>query len=160
MTGDKKAGALDAMLARGAAVQAYLDQDEYWINRQREKVLIVHMDPEWRYNASRMMERNAARMADLYNWGDLGFLSRFPMGEMAQDGFESAMDSRDHDPAAWIRTTRLYQALVAGLPYKRKKLAQLAERAAHFSTCPRRTGAILAPCRCATIGAAMNRTTS
>lgn len=143
----------------GMTWSEYLDQGKQWKPEGRGLVAIAVMDPEWRYNASRWLERHAAPFASRYSLEesfDLLNLVLSPIGpgEMSADSIQSEVergaDERRRDPVAWIRTTNLYQALVAGLPTKRKELARLAERARHYSTCPVRiapAGAD-APCTC------------
>lgn len=138
----------------------YLAQGEQWKPSGRPMVAIADMDPEWRYNASRWLERKAPVIALRYTLAeafDFIGLVHSPTGpsEMAADSIQDDMDraaaERRRDPVAWIRATKLHKALVAGLPTKQKKLARLGERAKHWSTCPARTGD--GDCRCEQIRA-------
>lgn len=146
------------------ATFAYFNQDSVWIPKDRQPVRIADMDPEWRYNASRWLERRAEHFVWRYTFGEIYWmstpfgravvgevdgkalevgplLSHFDlMGEHARDAFDDEQALRDRDPVAWIRGTDLYRALVADLPTKPKKLVKLADRARHWSTCPARTG--------------------
>lgn len=155
---------------------AYLNQGDVWFPKGKPAVSIPNMDVEWRYNASRFLERNAAAFVHRYTWGEIIVMNqpRYQaigwdeqpdgpalseldlMSDSVADGWETAIDDRDHDPVGWIRGTKLYEALVAGLPTKRKALRRLAERAKHWSTCPARTNAGL--CRCDEIRAAHENT--
>lgn len=153
-----------------AATRAYLDQGKWWIPKDGEKVRICDMDPEWRYNASRFLERRAAALELRYSIGELTGL-RAPvlrevvgevdgepveggpwlshldlMGEHAQDAFGDELERRSADPVAWVRTTALYRALVDGLPDHPADLATLAIRARHYSWCAIREG--LNACTC------------
>lgn len=133
----------------------YLDQGTIWFARGGVHTYIADMDPEWRYNASRMLERKAERLAEAYGWAELDWMARIgPMSEHVEDQFDREIWDRDHDPLAWIRRTTLYRALTANLPTKPKKLRRLAERARHYSMCPGRTGARL-NCQCTKIAAQM-----
>lgn len=159
-----KTGEMLAFERQARSTFAYLNQDTTWIPRDPPAVRVTDMDLEWRYNAARWLERQAERFALLYTWGEIYWmstpfgravvaefdgepveagplLSHFDlMGEHAQDAFEHEQDLRDRDPVGWIQSTDLHRALVAGLPTKRRKLAKLAERARHWSTCPARAG--------------------
>lgn len=150
--------------------RTYLNQASIWQPAHGVQILVVEMDPEWRYNASRWLERRAAHIEFNYSFcelQDLGqptlhevmgefegrqietgrvFSHLEVMGEHAMDAFEAALDERSADPVGWIQTTPLYQALVAGLPTDEQELAALAERARHYPGCAGRTGGT--PCRC------------
>lgn len=125
-----------------------LHQGDVWQPKDRPLVRIADMDAEWRYNTAQWLERYAERLALSEQWsmamlaaGPLG-----PSGDAACDAFDSAIDAMGVDPLGWLRSTPLYRALVKGLPTKRKKLARLAERARHWSTCPARADG---DCTCA-----------
>jgi hypothetical protein len=133
----------------------YLTQDKQWQPNGKPPVAIADMEPEWRYNAARYLERHAAVIGQRYSlaatvW--FAAITSSPLGpsENAADGIQSDMEREEaeiaRDPVAWIRTTKLHRALVDGLPTKPKKVAALAERARHWSTCPARTGD--GDCRC------------
>jgi hypothetical protein len=112
----------------------YLDQGEQWKPNGKPMVAIADMDPEWRFNASRWLERNAEKIAS-----DL----------------DRASEARLGDPHGWIRTTALYRALVADLPDCSIALDVIADRARHWSTCPARAGG--GDCRCEAIAAQCQR---
>lgn len=156
---------------------AYLEQDEVWIPQPpRPRIAIADMDKEWRLNASRWLERRAGLFAARYAFGEIYCLSaptmRAVIGEVkgvpveagpllshldlmsdsARDDFDRWQDERNQDPEAWIRTTPLHRALVASLPSKSKELAELAGRAAHWSTCPVRLGSG-SECQCRHVAA-------
>ncbi|MEU3452110.1 hypothetical protein ABZ671_00505 [Micromonospora sp. NPDC006766] len=139
----------------------YLNQDKVWQPKGKPPVAIADMDPEWRYNAARWLESGCVKIGHRYSFDARAWLLvqlSSPLGpsENAADAIEGDIDRETaeikHDPVAWIRTTALYRALVAGLPTKPKKLTALAERARHWSTCPARNGD--ANCRCEQIRAA------
>lgn len=103
----------------------YLDQDEQWMPDGRPMVRVADMDPEWRFNASRWLERNAATIAFKYSLSEriwFAMVCASPIGpnDNSADAIERDMHDRDEartaDPVAWIRTTPLYRALVADLP--------------------------------------------
>jgi hypothetical protein len=79
----------------GIAWDWYLDQGEQWKPNGKPMVQVADMDPEWRFNASRWLERNAEKIVS-----DLDRASEARLGE----------------PHTWIRTSALYRALVADLP--------------------------------------------
>lgn len=134
---------------RGMPWSRYLDQGEQWKPNGKPMIRITEMDLPWRYNASRWLERNAAGIARKYTLSE-GFefaaICASPLGPSDDTAWsieaemDCAAEDRARDPQAWIRTTALYQALIKDLPKKQRKLARLAERAAHWSTCPKRTG--------------------
>jgi hypothetical protein len=123
----------------------YLDQGERWKPNGRPMVRIDGIGLEWRYNASRWLERHAARIATRYSLGE-GFefaaIAASPIGpsddtaDAIADHLDRAADDRARDPLAWIRTTALYRALIADLPNCSIALDAIAERARHWSTCP------------------------
>lgn len=133
----------------------YLDQDRVWKPDGRPMVAIADMDPEWRYNASRWLERRAARIASAYSSSvDLRLSVEIssPIGpsdtvadQLQADAWHEAHE-RQRDPVGWIRTTPLYRALVADLPDCSVALEAIAARAKHWNTCPARSGA--GDCRC------------
>jgi hypothetical protein len=118
----------------GIAWDWYLDQGEQWKPNGKPMVQVADMDPEWRFNASRWLERNAEKIVS-----DLDRASEARLGE----------------PHTWIRTSALYRALVADLPNCSVALEAIAERARHWSTCPARTGG--GDCRCEAIAAQCQR---
>lgn len=160
---------LDAYMAQCRALQAYLNQGDVWFPKDRPKVRVADMDPSWRHNAARFLERRAESLAHRYTfglvssgsrptWGDVvgevdgkpvfsaTALSTFElMSDAALDAFDAEMDEITRRPLEWLRTTALYRALVAGLPDGAEREA-LAERARHWSTCPIRSGG--EECRC------------
>ncbi len=132
--------AMDEMQGKAVAYYRYLSQGEQWKPRDRPWLPIADMDASWRGNAARWMERRAAAFEFYYSVGEMFALS-VPtmrevvgeidgevvtagppfshldlMGEHATDAFEAERGQRSDDPVAWIRTTPLYRALVAGLP--------------------------------------------
>lgn len=133
----------------------YLDQSEKWYPDGKPIVLVADMDPEWRYNASRWLERNAATIAFKYSLSEaieFAAMCASPIGpsKNSADGLERDMHDKDEartaDPVGWIHTTVLYRALVADLPDCSVALEAIAARARHWSTCPARSGA--GDCRC------------
>jgi hypothetical protein len=131
-----------------------LHQREWWKPKDKPTVRIKEMDPEWRYNCLRYLERRAPRLAFAEQWHMIGFLGGplGPGGDMACDAFDAELERLERDPLGWLRSTSLYQALSEGLPTKRKKLARLAERARHWAACPVRADAG-GECRCEVIAA-------
>lgn len=133
----------------------YVEQGEWWKPNGKPWIRIAEMDKAWRFNASRWLDRNAARFLNRATDSMMVFLAaELPgMSEMNAYIFENQLDrllAATDDPAQWIRDTSLYRALVADLPTKRGKLERLAARAQHWSSCPVRTDQ-LATCRCAEI---------
>jgi hypothetical protein len=157
-----------ATTTRDLAWYRYLSQDQMWVPKGRPPLLITEMDVAWRYNAANWLLKRAARVSRLYAQGQIAFIfgtlapeviadgsdgpvyGRMvpcfaPRGEMAELALDQAMDeedrARDEDPQAWMKTTPLYQALVAGIP------ADIAELARHWSTCALRTAPGVCDCR-------------
>lgn len=162
------------------AVFYYLRQSEIWYPRRpRPPVKVAEMDKTWRYNAIRYMERRAVNLAHQSSFGEIYALSEPTlravvgeidgkpveagpmfshldmMGEHAADAMEAHADWMVHEPLAWLRSTSLILALNRGLPTKRRKLEQLAARAAHWTACPGRVDPT-ADCRCQEIKAAFD----
>lgn len=82
--------------------------------------VIAEMTPVQRLNAAVTLLENAAWRARNYR--------RFVE-------WDERPVERIADPTAWITATPLFRALVADLPSKRGRLADLAEQARHESTC-------------------------
>ena len=115
----------------------YMDQDTVWYTKDSRAVQIREMDPEWRYNCLKMLERGARSLSIAYSFEAM--LSPFlPQGEMAQDAFDNWLTWIVQCPLEWIRSTQLHRALDTGLPQNPYKRWRLAQRARHYSTCPRR----------------------
>lgn len=98
-------------------VYAYLNQTEWWLPKPpRRPIHVADMDPQWRHNAARWLERRAVAWELEYSLGEIYALgSSFEfMGDSVRDGFEEAQDQRRLDPLAWIRTTTLHRALLDG----------------------------------------------
>jgi hypothetical protein len=116
----------------------YLNQTTVWIPRPpQDWVPIAEMDHEWRWNCAQILLRGAAGHADRYGWSALIHMGDAP--DEVIDWEVNAAHQRERNPQAWIRTTKLYRALVADLPGKRRKLTALADRARHYNTCASRT---------------------
>lgn len=141
---------------RQMSLYDYFNQGEFWQPKQpSERVRIADMDLEWRYNASRWLERPAAHFADLISWAQFAALLGFQSSGLAlsDHNADCVVDSmlrndeeRERDPLAWLRSTALYRALVADLPDCSVQLDAIAERAKHWADCPVRSGG--GDCRC------------
>lgn len=133
----------------------YLNQGQKWQPNGKPMVAIADMDPEWRFNAARFLERRAKHIGGLYSLGQhiwFATVCASPLGpsESSADGITREIRHEDaeigRDPVAWIRTTKLHKALTAGLPECSLQLTALAERARHWAACPARSGD--GDCRC------------
>lgn len=131
----------------------YLNQGVYWLNRDGDQAPIAGMDPTYRYNCLKLLERRARGLGEVYSWGFhlSGSGPLGPSGDAACDAFEQAGDELnrhiERDPVAWIRTTPLWQALNRGLPGNPYKRWRLGQRARHWSQCYRREHNS-GPCTC------------
>lgn len=116
---------------------ALISQAEYWLPDRRPQIRVADMDGRWRYNTARWLLRRAATIELYCSIGEMVHLSTpvpevigedergpvevhrgatlMPAGEMTQLAFEREWDVRAADPAAWLRRTPLFLALVAGL---------------------------------------------
>lgn len=127
----------ESLRRQGEFIYTYLNQGEIWFPKDRPRIAIADMNDGWRHNAARWMLRRAATWALLYDFGETlvlatpsvrdvineaddglraygSVLSTFDlMSEHAYDAFEQAADERQRDPQTWIRTTKLYRALMA-----------------------------------------------
>jgi hypothetical protein len=112
-------------------VVALFDGGYWWRVRSGGFVPIAEMTPEHRYSTARMLERHAGAYQMRY---ETELLSS-PLWTAAPDDVDVWFSG---PPEAWVRGTRLYRALVAGLPTREKPLRKLAERARHWSACPMR----------------------
>ncbi|MGP3914367.1 hypothetical protein [Nonomuraea sp. 10N515B] len=120
----------------------YLSQGETWVPNGKPPLPITEMEASWRRNAANWLLRQAATLAMRFGFGEIQYIYGTtaptviedengnlvdgpempvfaPRGEMAQDALERELDesqrARDADPTAWLKTTPLYQALVADL---------------------------------------------
>lgn len=94
----------------------YLSQGQIWVPKDRPNLPIIDMDPAWRRNAARWLERRAKHFDLLYSLGEALLASRLDLSDLAMDDLLIDQERREQDPVAWIRTTPLYQALLADLP--------------------------------------------
>ncbi len=127
-------------------VVALFDGGYWWRARSGCYVPIVQMTPEHRYSTAKMLERHAQAYQMRY---ELELMSS-PLLSAVPDDVDPWFNG---PPLAWLHGTRLYRALVAGLPTRPKPLRKLAERAKHWSACPMRLRAKDRPegaaCSCA-----------
>lgn len=157
MVADPQIGAAIRALAAPARYYRYFNQSGHWVPNDRPPVQIAEMDAAWRLNCTRYLERNAARYADLFASGCSAEIFAFGLVHPdAPEDTESAMwreaNYAKRDPAAWIKTTRLYLALAAGLPSKGAPLRKLTDRARHWGSCEKRLSK-KGVCTCAQLAA-------
>jgi hypothetical protein len=133
-------------------VTARFDQGEWWRTKDGRWLRIADMDETHRYNTAAMLTRRAAHHAFAYSWAFVGVVGGHDGGDMAHDALEQISDELNRqavdDPEGWLCGTTLYRALTAGLPTKPKKLKTLAERARHWSACPKRRDLKAPTCTC------------
>jgi len=106
-----------------------LDQTQWWYPKRRPAILITSMDKTHRYNTVKWLERAAGALH-----GSVG--SRYLAG--APDEVWTGWMREANDPVGWLHRQPLVKALRKGLPTTGRKLADLQERAKHWSTCPMR----------------------
>lgn len=118
----------------------YLNQSALWFPRPpRRPVKIADMDPIWRTNAVRFMERRAGSLAMRYHMGRDYRLAQpmraaigevdgqaveggpsFTLLDMMSDHVRDALDRFEdealNNPVEWLRTTALIRALNQDLP--------------------------------------------
>lgn len=132
------------VLAAPARWYRYFNQTEHWVPNGKPPVQIVDMEPAWRLNCVRYLERNAARYAALYADGcsaeEMVFgLTNPDVSDWVGDSITGHLweegSRAKRDPVGWIKATKLYLALAAGLPSKGAPLRRLADRARHWSEC-------------------------
>lgn len=152
---------IDLSKDRCRKTYTYFNQGNFWLPDGRPAIDIAGMEPGWRLNCTRWLERRAGVFTLLYNLGETVAMAepRYQeadnageaygrtysemdlMSDMVLDDFDRWGDERTADPVSWIRSTTLYRALAKGLPTDGKPLQELAASAKHWSTCPARTGA-------------------
>lgn len=111
----------------------YLNQEKWWYPNGLPRVKIAtEMNDGWRRNAANWLVKRAELFEFSYSieeirWleGGLGgslvdamtgeTVSMMPGGDMACDAFEREQNDRAENPEEWIKTTRLYNALLSGL---------------------------------------------
>lgn len=140
--------ACDGRPHRHMSAYTMFNQGELWLPKDRPAVHIDDMGLEWRFNSARLLERGATTSVVRYGWSEL-----FSLSGLSEDNAMDLANDMDHwqaqrerDPLAWVRTTKLYRALIADLPAELDALTALAERARHWSTCAVRTGDITCSC--------------
>jgi len=148
-------------------VYRLFNQDKWWFPKGAPRTPIAEMADTHRWNTARMLLRGARNHEWRYSFGETyamgdpilrdvtgGRFSHFDlMGEHAQDAFDQERQWRLEHPHEWLQQTRLYQALVDGLPQPttrlgRRQLGRLAMRARHWSTCPRNRNLRTTECTC------------
>jgi hypothetical protein len=157
-----KSTELTADEQRHLTTYRYLSQGDVWLPSGKPLIPIADMDLEWRYNASRWMERRSIYYAMSYSYGEILWLTqpRYHeildgekgdgetlgrswseldlMTEMALADLDREADWRATNPDAWIRQTPLHRALTTGLPTSGRELHKLEHRAKHYAGCPKR----------------------
>ncbi|HLL68969.1 MAG TPA: hypothetical protein VK453_25140 [Micromonosporaceae bacterium] len=122
----------------GMSWAEYVEQGEKWKPNGRPMVAIADMDETWRFNASRWLVRNATGIAAKFARGTYLLISTDHMSERTADQLLDDAHHATANPEAWIQRTPLHTALTRGLPADGPALAELADRARHYSTCPQR----------------------
>lgn len=138
MTAPTEAHVTDDEFARHClATMAYLDQGEWWYPKPpRPRLRVSDMDARWRRNSARWMERRAELYALRYTMGEVLQLMQPTMravigkldgevvlsdrlyshwdlmSETVQDDMDRWQTERDTDPVGWLRSTKLYRALI------------------------------------------------
>lgn len=92
-----------------------LNQGEWWRTKQGQWLRIADMQPSHRRNTAAMLLRNATAYEFRYDMDELMFLGG-NVSEHAEDAIMEAQARRMENPHRWIRETKLYQALLDGLP--------------------------------------------
>lgn len=103
--------------SRNLGYYRYLNQGETWLPKDKPSIPIADMDPAWRANAAAWLERRAETFALYYMLGEIELAATGQISEAAMECWAEALEERDRDLAAWMRSTPLYRALAAGLPY-------------------------------------------
>lgn len=158
----KRADALEQMNVpntrpRKADMLWLLYQDEFWQPEYGPMVRVADMTDTHRWHTSRWLLRRANPLAHLFTWSMV--MGPQPSGDAACDAFEHEILAVEREPEAWIRRTRLFEALVADLPspvkgkkkrhkLERRRFRDLLERAKHWSTCPRNRDLGAEVCTC------------
>lgn len=93
------------------SVTARLGQSEWWRTRDGRWLRIAEMELRHRRNAAAMLLRNAAA----YEF-TVSMSLAADMSEHVEEAFMEAAARRMENPHRWMRGTRLYRALIAGLP--------------------------------------------
>lgn len=92
-----------------------LDQGEWWRTKQGQWLRIADMQPGHRRNTAAMLLRNATAYELTYSLAELTFMGH-AMPEDAEDAIMEAQARRMENPHRWMRETKLYRALLDGLP--------------------------------------------
>lgn len=100
-------------------VLTQFDQGEWWLQKSGRFVRIKDMGPGHRYNTAAMLLRGAPSAAWRYSAAFEVQVSLHDGGEVAHSSLErvaAGVERRcSEDPHGWMRTTKLYRALTAGL---------------------------------------------
>lgn len=96
-----------------------LDQDVWWRQKSGTWIKVADMSPGHRYNTAAMILRAAGAYAFRYVMQFAGEVGAHDGGEMAHESLERELDMLHekavNNPQGWMRETRLYKALTAGL---------------------------------------------
>jgi hypothetical protein len=135
---------------RRPPVNWLVHQSEWWRPRDGRLVRIADMDPHWRYNTAALLLRNAQRHAGR----EASAVASLASGPLGPSG-DAACDAVDHEikylcdrSGRWMQGTRLYRALISGLPRDSESLELLQKQARHWGACPVRHGADDDECTC------------
>lgn len=84
-------------------------QGEVWVDRESVEHRIVDMEPRYCRNVINFLKRRADRIATAV--GVRMITGPQPSGEVANDVFDAALDELEADPAGWLESTPLLEAL-------------------------------------------------
>lgn len=90
-----------------------LRQGEWWRTKEGEWVRIADMAPSHRINTARMLLRKSAGYAEAMRWAEFGIMHGAP--DEVVDSWLNSDDRRTANTTAWMASTALHKALVAGL---------------------------------------------
>lgn len=105
---------------------ALMQQDEIWIDKAGNKLLLDEMEPRYCGNVYSLMLRSLPGLARADSWSMMA--SPGPSGDMACDAFESEIDRLEHiaaNPNEYAAESPLMKALlrrIEGLPAHKEEL--------------------------------------
>lgn len=113
---------MNDILAQCRGTYLLLNQDKVWVDANGKHHEIEAMSVRYKVNVAAFLQRRAARLADLYSYGEITAVMSgplAPMGEMAQDAVEVELEladkARTADPVGWLLQTALLRRLISDI---------------------------------------------
>ncbi len=96
------------------SIREMFGQGKWWKGRDGW-IRVKDMTPAHRLNAARVLITKAPLYAEAVSWSDFCGMLAFNAPDDVVDSMFHEMGQRDADPAAWMRSTKLYRKITKGV---------------------------------------------